>query len=256
MPDLWPAIELRAAARGSSGTAARVVGRRTTVRGAPLTTPLGRRSGISLSWAAALGLLLVTAIAAGGLVAGAWRIEDIRLPVIPPDATPAESPTAATSPTTAPRPTPTFIGCAPVAPETYLPDYTVAIEDPTGVVTACRLGRGLFQGRTLTEGDIEISNPRSLDGRLRLLWSIRGCDSHATVRFAGRPQTSAFTYLTVDARQVGECIPGRTFVTVDIEFVEPVFAEDVVAGMMRTPSEPGESPPTMSVPTDSAGPTM
>ena len=264
MPELWPDIERRAEAGVATSPLTRVVGRHeTVVRGAP--SRVGRRPALSLGWALLTGLLLIIAIAAGGLVAGAWRIEDLRLPVVPPPAPTAPAPTSAaptataptsaaptaTAPTTTSSPGPSLIACDPVAPEAFRADYPVVIDDATGIVTGCRLGRGLPAG-DFTEADVELSNPVASGLRLRALWWIHGCDSRAEVRLARAPQ--GFT-LSVDGRQEGECVPGgSTFVTVDLELARPIAADDVTGSITRTPTTPDESSVPVEPPAPSSAP--
>src|SRR5688572_24539735 len=126
VPDLWLEIEHRAESGSiSSGAAQATVRAGRSIDG---RDPGTRRSPLGgLAWAAMLGLLLVLALAIGGLAVGAWRLDDLRV-VVPPN------------------PSPTAFACPPRPAAQPLPELELDLNDQTGVVTACQQVSGTMFG--------------------------------------------------------------------------------------------------------------
>src|SRR5688500_2198968 len=179
VPNLWADIERRADANPQSSGMSRVSVR--TARAISRPEAGTRRSPLGgLVWAALLALLLVAVIAVGGLVAGSWRLDDLRVLLPVPTATPV--PTASPAPTATPITSVTF-ECRVAQGAEGVPELTLNLVDQTGLVTGCQQVAGTLLGSLSPTRPIEITNPADDQALIEVKWAVTNCDLGATLQF-------------------------------------------------------------------------
>jgi hypothetical protein len=161
-----------------------------------------------------VALLAVVSVAVGGLIAGAWKLEDLRPPVVSP------VPTAA-------------LACSVVgSPAASMPTLSVAVYDSTGLLgDGCSFVGGLPH-EPMTRTDVRVVNLPPSKELLQVMWLVSSCDTGATIRFSGQAPSYQ---LVVERHEDGPCTSVAESFAVELVLSNPVPAEEVVSTMVGDP---------------------